>query len=107
MKGLQALQADRKELAKKFAQINAERDAIVEEVQKIDNAIAALGATAGDRAVAKPVARKKKIKNPKNASNQKKRHAAIRAILKRAGNDKLTYAQADAIRKKEAAEGKK
>ena len=110
MKALAALQADRKELQKKFTKLVLAKDAIAEEVAKIDHAIATLSGQVdvgvGAKPVApKPIVAKKNIKNPKNASNQKRRHAAIRAILKRPGNEKLTYQQADAIRIKEAKSG--
>ena len=107
MKALAALQADRKELQKKFTKLVLAKDAIAEEVAKIDHAIATLSGQVDVGVGAKPVAPKKNIKNPKNASNQKRRHAAIRAILKRPGNEKLTYQQADAIRIKEAKAEKK
>ena len=103
MKAIAALQADRQSLIKKFMKLDAEKFALADEIEKVNNALEALGAKPVVGAGAKTDAPKKKgIKNPKNASNQKQRHAAIRAILKRPGNDKLSYKQADAIRIKEA-----
>jgi len=103
MKAQQALLADRKSLMKKLWEHENAKDAIAEEVAKIDAAIAALGGQSLGGAGTKPVAvKKKRVKNPKNAAIQKKRHAAVQEILKRPGNEKLTFAQADKIRMKEA-----
>ena len=58
MKALTALQSDRKGLMKKLRKLDAQKDAVAQEIEKIDHAIAALG---GKVVGAKPVAKKHKI----------------------------------------------